>query len=110
MCETKQRIFYCEKRIRRITVAKLYLEKFVAEEGWSDDREEKYSGALSNDIPRSASSSNGMKFEDVCDVVARCESLRAINANLAARCSHAKENARLDARTHAETVEKFRKE
>ena len=128
--KTKDQMRFCEHRANRYAIAKDYLETFLAEHGENKHQEEKEDeeedgGRETNatpcdESPSPSSSSlvsinhhhhyrhNRMNFEDIYDIIVRCNSLKAINDTLTARRSQARENVRLEASEHESALAMFR--
>ena len=127
----KDQMRFCEHRANRYAIAKDYLETFLAEHGENKHHEEKEDeeedgGRETNatpcdESPSPSSSSlvsinhhhhhyrhNRMNFEDIYDIIVRCNSLKAINDTLTARRSQARENVRLEASEHESALAIFR--
>ena len=60
------------------------------------------------DIAKDERSNNRMNFEDIYDIIVRCNSLKAINDTLTARRSQARDNVRLEASEHESALAMFR--
>ena len=128
--KTKDQMRFCEHRANRYAIAKDYLETFLAEHGENKHHEEKEDdeedgGRETNTTPCDESPSpsssslvsinhhhhyrhNRMNFEDIYDIIVRCNSLKAINDTLTARRSQARENVRLEASKHESALAMFR--
>jgi len=111
--ETKDRIGYCEQEIKRYDVAKIYLEKLIvdqsslaaANDNNSEEVENNNGGDIMKAIKTTHNIINSVKYEDIADIIARCNSLRAINEKLTSRRSLAQENVISRAKSHEELIE-----
>ena len=128
--KTKDRTRFCERRTNRFAIAKVFLEKVLAEHGENkrgkeeEEEEEDEEEVCRRDTvasPREQSSSSlsshhhhhhhhhdSVNFEDISDIIVRCNSLRAIHDSLTTRRSQARENVILKASEHESTLATFR--
>ena len=123
--KTKDRMWFCEQRANRYAIAKEYLEKVLAAKRREDlgendhasheeGKQETVAGTRgeSPSSPYSLASNhhhnNAVKFEDISDIIARSNSLRAINDTLTSRLSQAQGNARVKASEHEFALATFR--
>ena len=124
--KTKDRMWFCEQRANRYAIAREYLEKFwrrnevriwertttpatkkVNKRPWRDFRGESPSSSYSL-ASNHHHHDNAVKFEDISDIIARSNSLRAINDTLTSRLSQAQGNARVKASEHNSALATFR--
>jgi len=125
--KTKDRTRFCERRTNRFAIAKVFLEKVLAEHGENkrgkeeeEEEDEEEAGRRETVAPpRDQSSSSlsshhhhhhheSVNFEDISDIIVRCNSLRAIHDTLTTRRSQARENVMLKASEHESTLATFR--
>jgi hypothetical protein len=127
--KTKDRTRFCERRTNRFAIAKVFLEKVLAEHGENkrgkeeeeeEEEDEEEAGRRETAAPpRDQSSSSlsshhhhhhhdSVNFEDISDIIVRCNSLRAIHDTLTTRRSQARENVMLKASEHESTLATFR--
>ena len=124
--KTKDRTRFCERRTNRFAIAKVFLEKVLTEYGdnkrGKEEEEEDKEEACRRDTvapPGDQSSSSlsshhhhhhhdSVNFEDISDIIVRCNSLRAIHDTLTTRRSQARENVILKASEHESTLATFR--
>lgn len=124
--KTKDRMWFCEQRANRYAIAREYLEKVLAAKRSEDlgendhaSHEEGKQETVAGTRGESPSSSyslasnhhhhdNAVKFEDISDIIARSNSLRAINDTLTSRLSQAQGNARVKASEHEFALATFR--
>ena len=128
--KTKDRTRFCERRTNRFAIAKVFLEKVLAEHGENkrgkeeeEEEDEEEAGRRETVAPpRDQSSSSlsshhhhhhhhhheSVNFEDISDIIVRCNSLRAIHDTLTTRRSQARENVILKASEHESTLATFR--
>ena len=124
--KTKDRTRFCERRTNRFAIAKVFLEKVLTEHGdnkrGKEEEEEDKEEACRRDtvappVDQSSSSlsshhhhhhHDSVNFEDISDIIVRCNSLRAIHDTLTTRRSQARENVILKASEHESTLATFR--
>ena len=126
--KTKDRTRFCERRTNRFAIAKVFLEKVLAEHGENkrgkeeEEKEDEEEAGRRETVapPRNHSSSSlsshhhhhhhheSVNFEDISDIIVRCNSLRAIHVTLTTRRSQARENVILKASEHESTLATFR--